>query len=350
MQEHDRGDGREQESVAARVKQRPCGEKRAQAGGCEQKPRQELVRRALSCDQFPANQVIAQIGDVGVKQRAVPGDRVEYADREENRGRGEDEADLPSGQEKRGSQNHKRKRRVLDAHGRRQDSEDRRRDFPFPRRLLPGLPEAERERGHQQGRGRELGHRLVGEGDQLVPERAGHKRDPGRRFAEMPPREKVHSRRNQKRHGAEKKLYSSDIPDGFPETCGVKQLHDSGDRPGHQPRAGAVEVFPVAYAVSEDEPVGGLEVLHDFVRVQDEVARKRHGRARGETEREHKRQVFPGRPPRVPWVEQGGEQAPQRVFSVFLCHLVRGSGGNCRGPGSAGIIRPPPRFPPFLSL
>ena len=74
-------------------------------------------------------------------------------------------------------------------------------------------PYAQGQQHRQQGRGDELGHRLVGKADQLVPERAGYQREPRAAVSSRCRRaKKVHSGGNQQGNRAERQLDPADVP------------------------------------------------------------------------------------------------------------------------------------------
>ena len=112
----------------------------------------------------------------------------------------------------------------------------------------------------------------MGEADQLVPEGACQQgRTPGG-FAELTAGEDVHACRNRQGDGAEQQLDAADVPGRLAKADGVVQQKDAGHHSRHQPGAGAVEVLPVGDAVAEGQAVGRLQVLHDLVGVENEVA------------------------------------------------------------------------------
>ena len=156
-----------------------------------------------------------------------------------------------------------------------------------------GGTQAERERD-QERRGRhELGHRLVREAHQFVPEGAGDEGDARSQLAEANAREEVHACRDQQRDRTGRKLDAIHIPRRLTEPDAVERQQQSGNEARDQPRARAVVVLPVHDPVTERQPVSRLQVLHDLVRMQHEVPGKRDGRARREGEQENQREEHP---------------------------------------------------------
>ena len=240
-------------------------------------------------------EVEGEIRTERVEQSGVPRHRVEYADREEEHARGERELRLRalSDAQQEQAEQGQRQGRVLYPDRRGQHREESHRpDHPRPVRRWPY---AQGQQHRQQGRGDELGHRLVGKADQLVPERAGYQRDPRRGLVQVPPRKKVHSGGNQQGNRAERQLDPADVPHRMTETGGVQQRDHPGGQTGHQPRTHAVEDLPVDDAVAEDCIVRRLQVLHDLVGVQYEVAGEGDGRTHCERRHEHRPQELPDR-------------------------------------------------------
>ena len=84
-------------------------------------------------------------------------------------------------------------------------------------------PRAERQQRHQRSGGHELGHGLVGEADQFVPEGPSQQGGPPGGFAEVASAKEVHACRNRQGDGAEQQLDAADVPEGLAESDGVEQ-------------------------------------------------------------------------------------------------------------------------------
>ena len=152
---------------------------------------------------------------------------------------------------------------------------------------------AQRQQPDQGRRGHEFGHRLVREAGKLVPERTGHQRDPCRGLAEMAPGEVVHAGRNRQRQRTEQQLDAVHVPPRLAQADHVEQRQHQGHRSRHQPGARAVEVLPVDHPAAERQAVRRLQVLHDLVRMQHEVAGQGHRRAHRKRQRQRRGQEAP---------------------------------------------------------
>ena len=98
VEDQDQGDEGEQEPVAAQIAQRRRHAQCAQARTGERQPPQVLVGRAVAGAADPAQRdVEADVGEIRMEQPAVPGERIEHPDREEEHARGENELRPGSG-------------------------------------------------------------------------------------------------------------------------------------------------------------------------------------------------------------------------------------------------------------
>ena len=264
-----------------------------------------------------------------MERAAAPGERVEHADRQQQHRAGRNELQPIAGAQQHDTEQHHGNGGVLQPDRRRQHRERGR--LPHHPRAAGGRAQAQRQQRQQRRGGHELGQRLVREPGQLIPEGAGQQRHPRRGLAEVAAREPVHGRGNRQRQRAEHQLDAADVPPRMAQADGVEQLQHAGHHPRHQPGTRAVEVLPVDHAVAERQAVGGLQVLHDLIRVQDEVAGQRYRRACRERQRQHQRQQFPRRLVGRARVDQAVEQGVQQR-RTWLC---RGAPppGRARRPG-----------------
>ena len=189
MGEQEQGDEQEQEAVAARVAQGRGDAERTQSSAGEQKPPEVFMNRPRGAGGLSADgEVEGEIRTERVEQSGVPRHRVEYADREEEHARGERScafAPFPTRSRNRPSRASGRGAYCIRTAA--ASTAKKTTGHTTPGRFGDGR---KGQQHRQQGRGDELGHRLVGKADQLVPERAGYQRDPRRGLVQVPSRKK----------------------------------------------------------------------------------------------------------------------------------------------------------------
>ena len=335
MEQQDQGDQPQQESVAPRAAQCRCQAKQAQSQARQCEPQEELVGWTLTGTNRIEHDVVADVGDVGVEQAAIPGDSVENAD-----GGGE-----PAGcqcemnpllrAQKHDSQQQQRSRCVLQPYGCREDREKGRR--PNRAGIVHRAPRAERQQSHQRRGCYELGHGLVGEADRFVPESACQQGCSPGGFAEVASAKDVHARWNRQGNGAEQQLDAGNVPERLAKAHGVEQQKDAGDDSGHQPGARPVEVLPVGDAAAEDQAVRGFQVLHDLVGVQDEVAGESHPSSGCKGQRQQQGQILPG--------SVGGLRMQQGLEGQLYALQDGLRGGSLRSTPAFSFLLPLGHFP-----
>ncbi|MDE0024910.1 MAG: hypothetical protein OXP69_10915 [Spirochaetaceae bacterium] len=264
------------------------------------------MRRVGADELLARQQVEAQVGNVGVEQVAVPGEGIEDAHHDQQRRASQREQQLLARAQEHDGQQHQGNRGVVHPQRRGQHGEAGR--APDYRWAVDFRSHAQRQQPDQRRRGDQLRERFVREGGQFVPERPREQRRPRRGLAEVAPREAIHPGRNRQRKRAEQQLDPTDVPGRLAQANQVEQLEHRRHHTRDQPGAGAVEVLPVDYPVAEHQPVGRLQVLHDLIRMQHEVAAQGDRRPRRERQRQHQGGEPPARLIRRVGVDQSVEQ------------------------------------------
>ena len=276
MNEQHQNDHRQQESVVPHIAQCDDHTKRTQPDAREQKPPQKLVSRRLASTPCVNHDIEADIRNIRMKQTAIPCYGIKHSHRQQKYTRCNREMNLLSRPQKEHTQKQQHERRVLQAHRRHQHRHEcHHPDHPRP---IDRRSHTQHEQRHQQRSSHKLGHRLVGKPDQLIPERTRQQRNPRRWLSKMPPRKKIHPHRNQQRNRTKHQLDTADIPERFTEADEVKHLQHTCNYAGHQPRTRPVKELPVSDTVAKNQTMRWLQILHNFVRMQNKIATQRNRR------------------------------------------------------------------------